>query len=200
MQATETLREQLSRINRELAAQGRQDSFYTSLEAAWNRYGSLTERQEAALVRSFAQRAERQAARAQENAAVTAPMPTGRVTISGEVIATKYQESRFGESLKMLVKSDAGWKVWGSVPQEFRFDGIKGCRVTFSATVEPKEASFGFFSRPTKACVLDHNAPAAPVAALAPTGKLSDIIAKAKELEERRFLEREEPADRAEAA
>lgn len=50
---TETLREKLTRVNNELRAAGRPDSFYLSLEGSWNRYGSLTERQEAALIRSL---------------------------------------------------------------------------------------------------------------------------------------------------
>lgn len=218
---SETLREKLTRVNAELRAAGRPDSFYQSLEAAWNRYGSLTERQEAALVRSFAQREERAAARAQEATQVTSPMPTGRVTITGEILSTKWQENRFSRGagcLKMLVRSEAGWKVWGTVPASIEYDGgneLKGRRVTFTAKVEPKEAAFGFFSRPTNASLLPldaphHQSPAAPVAApaftpapsgriarnareaarinqpAAPAGKLADIIAKAKELEERK--------------
>ena len=242
MQATaETLREKLSRVNRELAAAGRRDEFYTSLENAWNRYGSLTERQEAALVRSFARADERAATRATENAAIQSPMPQGRVTISGEILSTKWQDNRFGGAWKMLVRSDAGWKVYGTIPAgissgtEFsvRFEELAGNRVTFTATIEPKEPAFGFFSRPTNATVKPSQevAPApAPVAAPAAAGalsrprrgpagvadtrlhfhghapeapaaagKLSDIIAQAKALEERRFREREAAADRAES-
>jgi hypothetical protein len=196
---TETLREKLNRVVTELTAAGRPDSFYLSLQGSWNRYGSLTERQEAALVRSLDQFEERQARRAQENAAVTAPIPTGRVVISGEVLSTKYQDSRFGTQFKMLVKSDAGWKVWGTVPSGLACCGetLKGRRVTFTAAIESREPAFGFFSRPTNASVLNSKpgsgqqpeatapvapAPAAPVAA----GRLADIIAKAKELEARK--------------
>lgn len=193
----EELFRELVRVNTELAA--RPDNFYTSLEASWRRYGSLTERQEAALVRSFASRAERAAARAQEAAAVTSPVPTGRVTITGTVLSVKWQDSYFGNarygrntgSYKMLVRSDAGWKVYGTVASDLGTDGLKGCRVTFTAKIEPKEAAFGFFSRPTGARRLDEAQPeaapaAAPLAAPAPIARvgLAGIIAKAKELEE----------------
>lgn len=159
MQApTETLREQLHRVNGELYAAGRYDNFLRSLEDSWNRYGSLTERQEAALVRSLAQRAERQA---QREVAPTSPMPEGRVEVTGTVLSTKYQESQFGGCYKMLVQSDAGWKVWGTIPTSLGYN-CKGLRVTFTATVESKEAAFGFFSRPSKASVIE--APVAPAA------------------------------------
>lgn len=52
-----------------------------------------------------------------------------------------------------------GYSVWftGSVNEPERFTGIKGRRVTFSATVEASkdDKGFGFFSRPTKASVAE---------------------------------------------
>jgi hypothetical protein len=196
--AQQTLREELTRVIAELAARGRTDNFYSSLAVSFERYGSLTERQEAALRRSLAQYAERQA---QREVVPTSPIPTGRVQITGTIASVKFQENRFGGSLKCLLVSDAGWKVWGTVPASIaHLDTLKGLRVTLTATVEPKEAAFGFFSRPTGASVVEAAPAPAPVvsAKLAEVAhkemageerianRLSDIIAKAKELEARK--------------
>jgi hypothetical protein len=56
--------------------------------------------------------------------------------------------------MKMLVVTDTGWKVWGTMPAALDVD--RGARVRFTATVKPSDDDphFGFFSRPTKAQVL----------------------------------------------
>lgn len=194
-QSQETLAAELDRVNAELAARGRTDNFYTSLAASYARYGSFTERQEQALRHSLTQRAAREIP-------VTAPVPQGRVQITGTVLTVKWQENDFGGSLKMLVQADAGWKVYGTVPASIaHLDTLKGLRITFTATVQPKEAGFGFFSRPTNGSVIEAEAPVAPAApapvllpkasapaptvctnqpAFAPANKLADIIAQAK--------------------
>jgi hypothetical protein len=86
------------------------------------------------------------------------PCPTGRVAITGDVLATKLQEGFYGDTWKMLVKDDRGFKVWGSIPSSL--DVIRGDRVSFMAAVEPSEddEKFGFFKRPTKAVHLDEEA------------------------------------------
>jgi len=93
------------------------------------------------------------AQRAAEQAELDAaePCPTGKVEINGVVLATKWQESMYGSTLKMLVKDDRGFKVWGSVPS--KLDNVKGRSVSFSATIQPSQddEKFGFFKRPTKA-------------------------------------------------
>ena len=83
------------------------------------------------------------------------PCPTGRVAITGEVLSTKWQDSAYGRSLKMLVKDDRGFKVWGSVPSSMNPN--RGDRITFMAAVQPSQddEKFGFFKRPTKAMFLD---------------------------------------------
>jgi hypothetical protein len=120
----------------------------------------LTERQEAALKRSLTQyhdRNERIVASRQARV-VRSSISTGRVVITGKVVSTKWVENDFGGSLKMLVESDQGWRVYGTVPRAIECangcDLGKGDRVTFTATVAPKEADFSFFSRPTNASVL----------------------------------------------
>jgi hypothetical protein len=147
----------LNNVRRELEARGRVDNFYDSLAASYLRYGSLTERQEAALRRSlesYQQRAQQRAARP----APTQAMPEGRVTVTGTVRTLKWVENDFGGSLKMLLESDFGWRVWGTVPSSLAYaeggDLEVGDRVQFDAAVTRKEADFGFYSRPTKACIV----------------------------------------------
>lgn len=91
----------------------------------------------------------------QAREAAKRPVPEGRVEIEGAVLATKWQESDFGGSLKMLVEGE-GFKVWGSVPSTLG-PIESGDRVAFTATVEASadDKSFGFFKRPTKARRLD---------------------------------------------
>lgn len=126
-------------------------------------YGNLSDKQFQfleKLLKDIDTRAERMAQRAAE-AAAAKPCPEGRIEVAGTVISTKYQTSEFGETLKMLVKSDDGWKVWGTVPSSLEIfqDGEiqrglrNGDRIKFTATVTPSkdDNKFGFFKRPTKA-------------------------------------------------
>ena len=100
------------------------------------------------------------AQRAAEQAELDAaePCPTGRVEITGEILAIKLQEGYYGDTWKMLVKDDRGFKVWGSIPSSLH--ASRGVRVSFMAAVEPSadDDKFGFFKRPTKAVNLDEEA------------------------------------------
>lgn len=83
----------------------------------------------------------------------TAPkLETGRHEISGVVLTIKTVESPYGLQDKMLVKLDNGNRVYGSVPSSIYPD--RGDRVKLTATIDPKEDHFGFYSRPTKAICL----------------------------------------------
>ena len=106
---------------------------------------ALTENQVAAVRRLM----ERIAA----DAAVSAPVVEGRIEVTGEVISTKVQDSVYGTTVKMLVRDDRGFKVWGTVPSALLGEGVKGKRVAFSATVKvsDRDETFGFYQRPTKA-------------------------------------------------
>jgi hypothetical protein len=143
----------------------------------------FTEKMVEAVRKAAAKRLE-QAAEAEAH-----PAPTGRVVVTGEIISAKVKESEFGDSYKILVKDDAGFKVWCSLPAKQREEahgdfydlvvsdgysigdfgpwcwflgtdgngkydnaGVKGRRITFTATLEPSsdDKSFAFGSRPTK--------------------------------------------------
>ena len=67
------------------------------------------------------------------------------------MLTTKWQDSHFGITLKMLVRDDRGFKVWGTVPSSLP-NTESGDRVTFIAAVEASDddETFGFFKRPRR--------------------------------------------------
>ena len=136
------------------------------------RYGSISQKQTdflRNLVSQIPQRVEKRKALEEkiktekENAA---PCPEGRVTVVGEVVSVKWQDTIYGSTRKMLVKSEEGFTIWGTVPSNVKVpmvlgedgpSGIeKGDKIQFSAKLSPSEDDnkFGFFSRPTKAEIL----------------------------------------------
>jgi len=139
------------------------------------RYGSISEKQEA-LIGKLLYRIDHQAeieAQRQREREAAAPCPNGRHTVTGEVLKTEERYSKYGEVLKMLVKTDGGFLVWGTVPacleiiEETQREGTdtwteqrglrRGDRVEFTAnlTRSDRDEKFGFFQRPTKARLLD---------------------------------------------
>ena len=84
-------------------------------------------------------------------AAQPVPVNAGRIAVCGTVLTTKIQESQYGSTLKMLVRDDRGFKLWGSVPSSIY--PSRGDTVEFVAAVEPSDddPKFGFYKRPTKA-------------------------------------------------
>lgn len=143
--------------------------FYFDLLHKLNRYGSLSEKQVAAVLKSEAREAEFQAKRDADNAilAEAGPLEEGRREITGTIVSARFQESDFGSTPKMLVKQDDGNKVWLTIPDAAfntgephphdirHIDNFKGCRITITATVERSrdDEHFGFGKRPTKATV-----------------------------------------------
>ena len=129
-----------------------------------------TEKQAAAIRRIAARRAE-------EAAEPKAEVPSGRMVVTGVIVSTKHTWNQYSDTLKMLVKDDRGFKVFGTFPTSLADEiyGIwhndhpeenmygpdcweeeaKGRRVTFTATLERSrdDANFGFYSRPSKAAL-----------------------------------------------
>jgi len=142
------------------------------IRARFERYGSISPKQ-AALVRKLASedgaRKADFAARAAKLAAGGVTVPVGAATIEGTVVVVKWKDGAF-PGYKWLVESDAGWRVWGTVPAALRDDAdepriTKGDRVRFRATVKRSDdAAFGFASRPSQAVALP--TPARAVASL----------------------------------
>lgn len=139
------------------------NSFIIDVLARGFNTGTLTARQletiQAALVRDAefaARKAERDAAHAAAIAAgEISPAPEGRVVVTGAVVSTKWVENDFGGGLKMLVLSDAGFKVWSTVPAALN-EVEAGTKVQFTATLTPSndDAYFAFAKRPSAAKVL----------------------------------------------
>jgi hypothetical protein len=94
--------------------------------------------------------------RAEQESADPVPVTSDRVSVAGVVLTTKMHEGDFGPVRKMLVKCDAGYKLYGSVPRELSGE-LKGARVEFTARIQrsPDDVKFGFFSRPTKARIVE---------------------------------------------
>lgn len=79
--------------------------------------------------------------------------PIGRIEMTGVVLSIKTYEDDYGVHTKVLVKTDRGFKVYGS-----RFSNCnKGDRVTFKGTLErsEKDCKFGFFKRPHAIKIID---------------------------------------------
>lgn len=150
--------------------------FLQSVKQQLDKKGELSEGQVAAVQKFIASRQAKEEKRQAETAllADVAPITEGRRQITGEIVSTKFQDSDFGDTLKMLVREDDGNKVWGTVPQNLQdmtrgthwFDEkgmsqftpavvgeLKGHRVTFKATITASkdDPHFGFFKRPTGA-------------------------------------------------
>ncbi len=122
------------------------------------KYGEVSEKFMAAMLRDMAKTTEREAKRAAERAALEAngkPCPTGKHTVIGEIIKLDVSENAYGSREVMTVRTDDGYKIWGTQPTKL-YDAMVGARVTFTATLEPSERDefFGFFKRPTKPAVL----------------------------------------------
>ena len=76
----------------------------------------------------------------------------GKQTIRGRVISTKWVDTMYGSTRKMLVEDVKGYRVYGSVPSAI--DSVNnGDEIEFTATLSSSDddPTFGFFKRPTKA-------------------------------------------------
>ena len=124
------------------------NTFVKDVLSKLDQYGDLTVNQVNAVIKSLARDVEYAARQAAEASEPKGPAPSGRVTVTGQVLSTKLQESDFGAVLKMLVKLENNSKVWVSVPSRETVE--RGDKVTFKATFEVSkdDPSFAFGSRP----------------------------------------------------
>lgn len=125
------------------------------------KYGNISERAAEfvkALLKRIPERAALEAARAAEaEAAAPVPVTDERIKVVGEVLTIRPPtgEERF-PATKMLVKTEAGYKLWGNRPAAL-VGTVRGDRVEFEAKVvrSDKDDKFGFWARPTKARLLE---------------------------------------------
>lgn len=141
------------------SAEHYEENTITDIVGKLVQYGSVSEKQ-MAFVKALLGRIEKRAVIAAERAAereAAKPVPVGRMRIVGKVLMTKWVETEFGTTQKMLVAHADGWKVYGTVPSMLRGGTeLKGATVEFTATVEASkdDAKFGFFRRPTGGVVM----------------------------------------------
>jgi len=119
-----------------------------------DRYGSLSDKQVAAVEQSLARDVEH--AREEGRRRAVEPKgdaPEGRQEVTGQVLSVQFRESDWGEVLKMLVKLVNNSKVWVTVPSGAlgTDGGLKGKVITIRATFERSrdDKSFAFGKRPT---------------------------------------------------
>lgn len=137
----------------------RQEAIIADIVTKVVQHGSISGPQAKFVSSLLAQIADRPRIEAEKEAAAPFPVTSDRIEIIGTVLAVKQVESQFGTAWKMLVRADAGWKIWVTAPG----NPGKGDRVRFFAKVQASQddSKFGFGSRPTKLTVIQ----AAPVAA-----------------------------------
>lgn len=141
------------------------NSFISQLVDRLDDGKALSEKQLRAGADSILRDLKRREEREREDA-MAEPVISGRYEVTGTVLSTKWVDSAYGGTKKMLVRDDRGFKVWGTVPSSLdEIDGLLstetmlkvGQRVRFTATVSRSgdDLKFGFFKRPAKATRLD---------------------------------------------
>lgn len=114
--------------------------------------GHISEKQVELVFKIARDVAAREAEKANEPEPVAIPdeLTDGRHRFEGVVLGSKWAENAWGGSLKLLIRDNRGFKVWGSAPDECI--EFKGAHVAFTARVKPSDDDpcFGFYSRPTK--------------------------------------------------
>lgn len=134
----------------EIAALPTMGDFGRSLAEKVEKWGTLTDRQLAAVQRILAERA----ADAEDPA--PAPVPVGRGRVTGVVRTLREQESAYGWQWKMRVVDDRGFRVWSTVPAAIVEEVKLGDRVSFvgTLTASKDDETFGFASRPAAANIV----------------------------------------------
>jgi len=124
------------------------NTFVADVLAKLDQFGSLSERQVAAVLSSLQRDVATAARKAVEAQEPKGAAPTGRTTVTGEVLSVKVQEGDYGTVRKMLVKLASNAKVWLTAPSAA--DISRGDTVTVTATFEVSkdDPSFAFGKRP----------------------------------------------------
>jgi len=121
-------------------------------------YGSISEKQSAFLGRLLQQidNAPAIAAQKAQERELAKDCPQGKHLIAGKILSFKQVESMYGITLKMLVQSVDGYKVWGTCPASLS-GAERGDSVQLMANITPSndDKKFGFYSRPSRAKFLN---------------------------------------------
>jgi hypothetical protein len=83
------------------------------------------------------------------DADAAAPAPEGRVEFAGTILSLKDQESYYGFTLKATIKTDAGWRIFVTLPSSAHELNV-GDRIALRANVTPSDddPKFAFGKRP----------------------------------------------------
>jgi ribosome-binding protein aMBF1 (putative translation factor) len=142
-----------------LALDESENGFVQDVIRRLRQYGSLSDKQLAAIQTAVVRDAERAVRQAAEALIPKGVVPEGKgLVIEGEVLSTKWQDSDYGGALKMLVgvdTPDGAYKVWGTVPSKITVERGDIVRLTANVTRSSKDADFGFFSRPRLASIVE---------------------------------------------
>lgn len=125
------------------------NTFVADVISKLNQYGSLSERQVAAVIKSLARDVENASRKAAEAVEVKGDAPEGRVTVTGVILSTKVVEGFYGSTVKMLLKLENNSRVWLTVPSKSGAE--RGDTITVTATFEVSkdDKSFAFGKRPS---------------------------------------------------
>jgi len=124
------------------------------------KYGKLSDKQLAAITKSFERDDEREALREcekQELIDAGVKAPSGRQIVRGTIRSKRYEVTQCGAVCKVLIIHETGWKAWCSLPEII--DGADvGDVIEFTITLEPSpnDVLFAIGKRPAKASIISH--------------------------------------------
>lgn len=78
----------------------------------------------------------------------------GRVSVIGIIVAVKpHHDPMYGNSLKMLVSTAEGARLWGTMPSALPYES-QGKQVSFTATFTKGKGGMSYFKRPACAVIV----------------------------------------------
>jgi len=128
------------------------NTFVKDVVAKLGLYGSLSERQVAAVVAAIARDTQKAAQPVVEE--VKGPAPEGRQTVTGVLVSVKLVEGAYGTARKGLLKLANNSKVWLTVPSKSGAERGDTLTVAATFTVSQDDKSFAFGSRPSLVSVV----------------------------------------------
>lgn len=140
-------------------ARNSRNSFIRGLLESGAKYGKLSDKQLAAITNSFAREDERLAERKAESAALVEAGvrgPSGRQVMRGRIVSRKWQSSQWGDTVKVLLAHDEGWKVWCTLPEAIDHAEVGDViEVTLTCTPSENDPLFVIGKRPSGASIVE---------------------------------------------
>lgn len=121
------------------------------------RYNNITPRQKELVLKIYRNReaTEAREQKRKDEYDNASEVREGRFEIKAEVLGFKTIDGPYGSSLKMIIRTEEGWKAYGTVPGSL--DCVKGSIIQFTAAFQASQddPKFAIFKRPSKSQVLD---------------------------------------------